>query len=137
MSSKVHALVFIFPSSHTARGCHMTLSSRATQAEAMGQFQGEMVLANLDFSTLPFMRLEMRPPRWLCPLQVRLDLGLCFTTFNPHKTMGEAKVNLCRVKPLRFHVASDRCCCYYTIVYIFFIIPIGLPRWLSDESIHL
>ena len=138
MSSKVHALVFIFPSTHTARGCHMTLSSRATQAETMGQFQGEMVLANLDFSTLPFMRLEMRPPRWWCQLQVRRDLGLCFTTFNPHRTMGEAKVNLCCVKPRSFHVASDRCCCcYYTIVYIFFIIPIGLPRWLSAESIHL
>lgn len=126
-----------FPQHHTARGWHVTLSSRATQAEMMGQFQGQLVLANLDFSTLPFLRLEMRPPKWLCWLQLRSNLGLCFTTFSPHRTMEEAKVNLCCVKPLRFHIASDCCsCCYYTIAYIFFIISIGLPRWLSDESIH-
>lgn len=47
---KVHAVVLIFPST-TQLGDGMTLSSRATQAEMMGQFQGEMVLANLDFST--------------------------------------------------------------------------------------
>ena len=131
MSAKAHALVFIFPSTHTARWCHVTLSTPATQAEMMGQFQGEMVLGNLGFSKLPFMRLEMRPPRWLCWLQVRSDLGLCFTTFNPHRTMGEPKVNICCVKPPRFHVASGYCsCCYYTIVSIFFINPI----WASQVA---
>ena len=131
MSAKVRALVFIFPSTHTARWCHVTLSTPATQAEMMGQFQGEMVLGNLGFSKLPFMRLEMRPPRWLCWLQVRSDLGLCFTTFNPHRTMGESKVNICCVKPPRFHVASGYCsCCYYTIVSIFFINPV----WASQVA---